>query len=64
MPKELPEFFIQLLTDEEDLVLDPFGGSNSTGCIAQKLNRNWISIEAEKKYIDGSVGRFLNDILK
>ena len=64
MPKELPEFFIQFLTDEGDLVLDPFGGSNSTGCIAQKLNRNWISIEAEKKYIDGSVGRFLNDILK
>ena len=64
MPKELPEFFIQLLTEENDLVLDPFGGSNSTGYIAEKLNRKWIAVEAEKKYIDGSVGRFLNDILK
>ena len=64
MPKELPEFFIQLLTEENDLVLDPFGGRNSTGYIAEKVNRKWIAVEAEKKYIDGSVGRFLNDILK
>lgn len=64
MPKELPEFFIQFLTEENDLVFDPFGGSNTTGFIAEELNRNWITVEVEKKYIDGSKGRFSNDVIK
>ena len=62
MPKELPDFFIRLLTNENDLVLDPFSGSNITGYTAEMLNRNWMSIEAEKKYIDGSIGRFSNAV--
>ena len=45
MPYEIPEFFINLLTNENDLVLDPFGGSNTTGSVAERLNRRWISIE-------------------
>ncbi len=64
MPKELPEFFIRFLTDENDVVLDPFSGSNTTGNVAEELNRKWISIEAEKKYIDGSLGRFSNVIFE
>ena len=64
MPKEIPEFFIRFLTDENDLVLDPFSGSNTTGYIAEMLNRNWIAIEAEQKYIKGSVGRFSDDSIK
>lgn len=63
MPKELPDFFIRFLTDEADLVLDPFGGSNMTGFTAEMLNRKWISIEAEQKYIAGSIGRFSDDVL-
>jgi DNA modification methylase len=31
----LPEFFIKLLTDEADIVLDPFAGSNTTGAVAE-----------------------------
>ena len=58
MPKEIPLFFIKMLTDEGDIVLDPFAGSNTTGWIAEQLKRNWISIEAEQKYILGSKGRF------
>jgi len=30
-PSDLPAFFIKMLTDEEDVVLDIFGGSNTTG---------------------------------
>src|SRR5438132_2265538 len=41
-PKELPEFFIRLTTEPEDVVLDPFAGSNMTGCVAQGLSRRWI----------------------
>lgn len=58
MPTELAEFFIKFVTDEGDLVLDPFAGSNTTGYIAEKLLRNWISIERDIDYAKGSMGRF------
>lgn len=58
MPEALPEFFIKFLTDDNDLVWDPFGGSNTTGFVAEKLNRNWISFECNLDYIRASRGRF------
>jgi len=58
MPLDLPEFFIRFLTDENDLVFDPFGGSNTTGESAESLNREWISVEINDEYIEGSKGRF------
>ena len=59
MPTELPQFFIKFLTDPGDVVLDPFAGSNTTGAAAEALERRWISIEADMKYVRGSRGRFL-----
>ena len=38
-PSELPAFFIKMLTDEDDVVLDIFGGSNTTGFTAEALRR-------------------------
>lgn len=58
MQSSLSAFFIQFLTDENDLVLDPFGGSNTTGSVAESLNRRWIAVEADRDYVDGSMGRF------
>lgn len=58
MQSSLSAFFIQFLTDEDDLVLDPFGGSNTTGSVAEELGRNWISVEANLDYVNGSRGRF------
>jgi len=58
MPMELAEFFIKFLTDSNDLVLDPFAGSNTTGAASEKLGRRWISIEPKQDYITGSRGRF------
>jgi DNA modification methylase len=58
MPMELVEFFIKLLTDPNDIVLDPFAGSNTTGAAAEKLSRRWISIEPQIDYLQGSMGRF------
>ena len=58
MPIELAGFFINFLTDPGDLVMDPFGGSNTTGAAAERLGRFWLSIEAEEKYVSGSMGRF------
>jgi len=57
-PEAIPEFFIKLLTDEGDVVLDPFAGSNTTGSIAQRLKRRWIAIEQVQEYLDGSKFRF------
>ncbi|HEX8692530.1 MAG TPA: site-specific DNA-methyltransferase [Longimicrobium sp.] len=58
MPSELAEFFINLCSEEGDLVLDPFAGSNTTGAVAEGLGRKWISIEANESYAASGVGRF------
>lgn len=58
MPSEVAEFFIKFLTQPGDLVLDPFAGSNTTGAVAEKLQRRWISIEPDESYVTGSIGRF------
>lgn len=60
MQKSLVEFFVKFLTDENDIVLDIFSGSNTTGYVAENLNRKWVSIEASKDYAFGSHGRFIN----
>ena len=59
-PREIPEFFIKFLTDEGDTILDPFGGSNTTGAIAENLQRRWVTFELYGEYLEGSVGRFNN----
>lgn len=58
MPLELANFFIEFLTDPEDIVLDPFAGSNTTGFCAEKLSRKWISIETMEEYGKQSIIRF------
>ncbi len=57
-PAVLPEFFIKMLTDHDDLVVDPFAGSNTTGMVAQRLGRRWISIDLSPEYIEASKFRF------
>lgn len=57
-PAALPEFFVKLLTEEGDIVLDPFAGSNTTGAVAEKLQRRWIAIENVEAYLEASKFRF------
>jgi len=57
-PKKFPEFFINFLTDEGDLVLDPFAGSNTTGYVAENLRRRWLAFEIESAYLKASMFRF------
>lgn len=57
MQSKLAEFFIKFLTGEKDLVLDPFAGSNTTGATAELLNRKWLSIELESRYVISSQSR-------
>lgn len=58
MPDQVAAFFIKFLTEPGDLVLDPFGGSNTTGAVAEELGRKWLSIECDSQYVLGSKGRF------
>jgi site-specific DNA-methyltransferase (cytosine-N4-specific) len=60
MPEKLAEFFINLTTVKNSLVLDPFGGSCTTGKSAELLKRKWICIEQNKEYLIGARGRFLS----
>lgn len=57
-PAELPRFFIEFLTDTGDFVVDPFAGSNTTGQVAEALNRKWLGIELRRDYAEDSKLRF------
>jgi DNA modification methylase len=63
-PLEFPRFFIDFLTDEGDIVLDPFAGSNTTGAAAELARRRWLAFEIDNKYLEGSIYRFqeVNDL--
>lgn len=54
----LISFFTNFLTDEGDLILDPFAGSNTSGFVAERLERKWIGIELDENYARQSMIRF------
>lgn len=57
-PESLVKFFLNFLTDENDLVVDPFAGSNVTGSACETMNRRWLASETVADYIEGSYARF------
>ena len=57
-PDALPEYFIRLLTDPGDHVLDPFAGSCVTGAVAERLGRRWTCCELNEEYLQGAMARF------
>lgn len=57
-PEALVQFFLKFLTDEGDLVIDPFAGSNVTGAACETMSRRWIACEVSADYIEGSTARF------
>ena len=57
-PRAILEFFIKMLTDEGDVVLDPFAGSNTTGAVAESLQRRWVAFESIEEYLRASKFRF------
>lgn len=61
-PQKLPSFFIKFLTDQGDKVLDIFAGSNTTGFVAEELERSWIAFEKEATYLAASAFRFLDKV--
>lgn len=57
-PAELPEYFVRMLTEVGDLVVDPFGGSCVTGEVSERLGRRWVCCEIQEEYVRGALGRF------
>ena len=51
-PEKLPEFFIKLFTQPNDLVYDPFMGSGTTAKVAIDLNRNFVGSEISEEYYE------------
>jgi len=49
-PEKLIELIILASSDKNDLALDPFFGTGTTGIVAARLGRKWIGIESDKKY--------------
>jgi len=62
-PAALPEYFIRMLTDRGDVVLDPFAGSCVTGEVCEMLGRRWLCSELDQTFLQGAKGRF-DDPLK
>lgn len=63
-PTQKPEKLIAKLvlasSNENDLVLDPFSGSGTTGVVCKKLNRNFIDIEKNELYCAWAEKRLLD----
>ncbi len=57
-PLEILDRIILASTKENDLILDPFCASSTTGISAIKLNRQYIGIDNEKEYLDLSIKRY------
>lgn len=62
-PAGLPAFFIRMLTDKNDVVIDPFAGSCITGAVAEHFQRKWVCCELSSEYIEGAKGRFQDDVI-
>lgn len=60
-PLEILNKIILASTDENDLILDPFNGSGTTGIIAYRLNRKYIGIDIDETYLDLTIKRKEND---
>jgi DNA modification methylase len=60
--KELPTYFINLLTDEGDVVLDVFSGIGTTGLGCK--DREYIGFEMNEKYAEFSKKRLMGEELK
>ena len=49
-PEEIPRRLIQLYTNRNETVLDPFAGSGTTNKVAMELGRKSVAVEISKKY--------------
>lgn len=51
-PEQLLKYIILASSRNNDIVLDPFAGTGTTGAVAKKYDRRYIMIEMDKKYCE------------
>ena len=51
-PEALINHLVSVLSSENDVVLDPFMGSGTTGVVCKRLNRDFVGIELNKEYFE------------
>ena len=49
-PESLIQHFVEILSNPNDTVLDPFMGSGTTGVVSKRTDRNFIGIELDEGY--------------
>jgi len=57
-PEDLLKRIVLASTNKDDLILDPFAGSSTTGIEAYLYGRQFIGIDTDKKFLDLSIKRF------
>ena len=60
-PDSLAAYFIKLHTQDNDIIMDSFMGSGTTGVAAQRMGRKFIGIEISEEYCEMSVRRITRD---
>lgn len=61
-PAAIPRFFIDMLTEPGDLVVDIFSGSNTTGSVAEMRGRRWVAIDVDRSFAALSAVRFMENL--
>ena len=51
-PLSVMEWFVDTLTEPDDLILDPFAGSGSTLVAAKRLGRRFVGVEIDPVYVE------------
>ncbi|HDV0868098.1 TPA: site-specific DNA-methyltransferase [Enterococcus faecalis] len=63
-PTQKPEYILEKIilssSEKGDIIFDPFVGSGTTCVVSKKLNRRYIGIDIEKKYLDIAIERLEN----
>lgn len=61
-PVKLIKDILKDYSQPNDLILDPFLGSGTTAVAAESLNRRWIGIEKEERYIEIAIQRLESEV--
>lgn len=51
-PEALIQYFVEILSNPDEWILDPFMGSGTTGVVAKRTGRHFVGIELDKAYFD------------
>jgi DNA modification methylase len=64
MPEDLLELIIKTSSKEDNLVLDPFGGTGTTSVVAQRMKRKFITLEISNEYYNIILKRLNGKVAK